>query len=383
MAISKPNILLLRDLAIGSKSLVAYSDLTGREVIAEGSVITQELLQSLTADGVSRVCVIDRTIEAEVASTSRLTPYSPVRLRQLQTRFIACEQLIDHTVERLRRGEVIFTRELEQQSEDYLNELEEDPDPVIAGVIAYQSDLTLARRCVQFSILSMSLAVAQSLPPKEIRELGVAAMMHDWSLFDMPPELRFPHTPKNELQRQDFLRHPIASEGIVNAIRGTTAVQQKLVGQVHELLDGSGYPRGLSLREIHPLSRVLSVAEAFLTLNSPPPGVARVMPCDAIAYLIAGASNGKFAPASVTALLQVVTMYPLGSLVELSDTTVVRVIRGQGSDYGYPIVQSLANPDLIIDLRHSDLFITRPVPASDCDEVRLPDAYKELNTKMT
>jgi HD-GYP domain-containing protein (c-di-GMP phosphodiesterase class II) len=151
------------------------------------------------------------------------------------------------------------------------------------------------------------------------------------------------------------------------------------VSQVHELMDGSGYPRRLTANGLHPCSRVLCVADAYLTMTSPPKGCPRIVPCDAVAYLIYGASQGKYSPKAVTGLLQAVTLYPLGSIVELSDTTKARVIRANGKDYGYPIVESLAETSRVINLKQSGLFVTRPIPSSEFHEVRLPETYKELN----
>ncbi len=391
MSNTPTSTILLADLVIGSTSKVSLVDLTGREVIAQGAVVTLALVESIRQEGVTRVCVapsrdqpspsVDPTPSVQSTSLAQCA-YSPERIQRLGEKFGACEQIVDRLIERLESGEPVFSREVESQVDEYVEELAADPDPVIAGVLQHQRDLTLSRRCVQFSVLSMAIGMSQKLQPLEIRDLGIAAMMHDASLFLLAPAVRFPHLPMSEVQRQDYLRHPITSELLLEKVRGITPVQRRLVSQVHEFLDGSGFPRGLSAAELHPLSRVLSTAEGYLTLTSPPTGHPRIMPCDAIAYLIASASKGRYAPGSVSALLRAVTLYPLGSVLELSDTTQVKVIRSNGNDYGYPIVQSIADPDCVIDLRYSELFITRPVPARDHDEARLPDAYKELNSSL-
>lgn len=379
----------LDDLVIGSTALVELLDENGRVMIPQGMLITAALIENVRRGGVivlhvpgihdpTIASVQDSVSSADAVEGYGKLPYAPSRVQRLQERFHACEQLIDQLSGALRQGETIYGRELEEHVDAYTEELLEDPDAVIASALQYQSDLTLARRCVQLSLLGMAMAIVQKRQPREVQELGTAALMHDWSLFSLVPEARFPHFRMSEPLRQAYTRHPLASEALLFNVRGTTAVQRCCVAQVHELLNGTGFPRGVSGREIHPLARILSVADGFLTLTSPPNGFVRILPCDAVAYLIAGASKGRYAPAAVTALLEAVTLYPIGSILELNDATLVRVIRSNGSDFGYPVVQLLSEPQEVIDLRASELFVTRPV--SEHDEARLPDAYKELNS---
>ncbi len=385
--------LRLDDLVIGSTSQVGFTDVTGRLVIPVATVITQSLVDEIRLDGVTLLQIvtsgespgeapesIPTPLEIADTASQKLLPYSAERVARLQEKFYACESLVDQLVDSLQQGIPINVREAEQEISDYANELASDPDPVIAGALVFQSDLTLARRCVQFSVLSMAIALSQKLQPSDVHDIGIGALMHDWSLFLLPKNARFPHLPMDAAMRLEYSKHPLTSESLLKNFRGSTETQRTIVAQVHELLDGSGFPRGISGRQFHPLAKIASVADSYLTLTSPPPGVTRVIPCDAMAYLIAGASKGRFAPAAVTAMLEAVTLYPLGSTLELSDTTLVRVIRGNAGDYGYPIVQAIANPERVIDLRNSHLFITRPVASSDYDEARLPDAYKELNS---
>lgn len=389
--------LRIDQLVVGSVSKASLVDVTGRKLIARGTTITLALIDDIRRDGVTFLEVVAETagkVDAPETNASltqttksgaieqqRLQPYSTERIEQLEAKFNTCQQLVGYMIGALHSGEKVDAREAEHEINDYAEELADDPDPVVAGALAFEPNLTLEKRCVRFSILCMAVGAAQKLNPTEIQDLGMAALMHDWSLFDAPPEARFPRSDMTEEERYHFSKHPLASESLLRKIRGTTEVQRIVVAQVHELLDGSGYPHGISGRRVHPLSRIASVAEGFLALTSPPPGAARVIPCDAIAYLIAAASKGQYSPASVSALLEATTLFPLGSILELSDTTQVRVIRANPGKYGYPIVQVVSKPDVVIDLSQSELFITRPVASTTYDEIRLPDAYKELNSK--
>jgi HD-GYP domain-containing protein (c-di-GMP phosphodiesterase class II) len=225
----------------------------------------------------------------------------------------------------------------------------------------------------------MAIAQHMDIPSCELRDLGSAALVHDWSLFDLPAESRFPHQGMSDEIRAQYCRHPLTTVEMLSTVRDIAAEIKLFVSQVHELLDGSGFPSKLNASGLHPASRILCVADTYLTMTSPPKGCPRIIPCDAVAYLVNGVAQGKYSPKAVIGLLHAVTLYPIGSIVELSDTTKARVIRANGKDYGYPIVESLVDTSRIISLKDTDLFVTRPIPSIEYREVRLPDAQKELN----
>jgi len=106
-----------------------------------------------------------------------------------------------------------------------------------------------------------------------------------------------------------------------------------IVNQVHERVDGSGYPRGLHINLIHPLARVLNVVDTYLSLIDPGPGRPAILPHDAIGFLLHEGARGRFEALPMQALLTTVTLFPIGSRVELDDGRKATVIRRDGAHY--------------------------------------------------
>ncbi len=63
--------------------------------------------------------------------------------------------------------------------------------------------------------------------------------------------------------------------------------------EVHEQVDGSGYPRGLRKEQLSQGGKILNLIEAYLSLTDFRSGVG-LIPADAIAYLIKQTSHGVF-----------------------------------------------------------------------------------------
>jgi len=82
--------------------------------------------------------------------------------------------------------------------------------------------------------------------------------------------------------------------------------------------------------------------------------------------------EGKVEPACVRALLRLLSLFPLGSLVALSDGSVAQTFRANGEDFNNPIVAVLLNaqgerlePDdesVLLDLAQSELTIVQTLP---------------------
>jgi HD-GYP domain-containing protein (c-di-GMP phosphodiesterase class II) len=138
--------------------------------------------------------------------------------------------------------------------------------------------------------------------------------------------------------------------------------------QMHERCDGTGYPRQRKAEEIHLLARIASVADAFVALVAPRPHRSGLLSYYAIAKLLKDASAGKFDANVVRHLLQVVSLFPLGSYVELNDNRVGRVLRAS-ERYDRPVIElwdrgSIDPPGAIVDLsQEPNLRIMRPLPA--------------------
>ena len=313
-------------------------------------------------------------------SRPSLRSYPRHKVERLEKLYHRSLETVDRLIDGLIAGQTPPIREADPVIDAYLKELADDADVVVAGSLQYEANLDLAQRCLQFSTLSLAVGTRTELAPSQLRELGRAALVHDWGLFQLPPEARFPHQAMSDEQREAYQRHPLRAETIIRSIRDASFSLAVLVAQVHETMNGSGFPRRLQGNDIHPLARLLGVIDTYLMLTAPPPGHPRIVPCDAVAFLLQGVRSGQYAPTAVSALLETVTLYPIGSLIELSDASQARVVRTNGRDYGYPIVERIDDPGEWVDLKRDSLFVTRPVLVPEYNEVRLPEAFTDLSS---
>ncbi len=113
----------------------------------------------------------------------------------------------------------------------------------------------------------------------------------------------------------------------------------------------------------------------ILTLVEPNQSQPAYVPSDAIAYMVNHTNSGSFDRDCMKAFLNAVSIYSVGSKVELDDHRSATVLRSSGNDPLRPIIRIDDGTDTIIDLRQSENYVARPIVEPDFPHRRrLPKA---------
>jgi HD-GYP domain-containing protein (c-di-GMP phosphodiesterase class II) len=183
--------------------------------------------------------------------------------------------------------------------------------------------------------------------------------------------------------RLEITKHPIYSLEILERITLLPRIAPLVVYQVHERPNGQGYPRGRSGKHIHPFAKMVAVADTYTALRSVRPFRPPLSPYAAMECVIRQARDRHVEPDVVRALLRIQSLFPLGSYVTLSDSSVACVLRSNGDEYTKPIVQHVQDAEgnsieadddaALIDLLDSRLSIRQALPTPGTTEVGLSE----------
>ncbi|MEK6259477.1 MAG: HD domain-containing phosphohydrolase [Planctomycetota bacterium] len=218
--------------------------------------------------------------------------------------------------------------------------LTDDIDSAVALATQPLYDSYPVRHSVQSSLLSMALGIESGLPEDELLAMGLGALVHDVGMLLMPARLIGAEA-INDRDRRELVKHPQHAVAALEQSAQAPVGSLYVAAQMHERLDGSGYPLGLHGGEIHRLSRLAMVVDAFLAMIAPRPYRPPHDPYRAVEELLFAAHRGRFDPAAVRILLRVVSLFPVGSCVWLSDGRVARVQRGNRHSVDRPVVVAL------------------------------------------
>lgn len=259
-----------------------------------------------------------------------------------------------------------------------------DMDGVLAQRLSGCPDSQLARHCLRMAQWSMAIAIEMGLNADNVGKIGVTALLHDWGMLRVSEAVRHADHPLTQMERLELQRHVSYSVDLLERIEGLPTLVPLVSYQVHEKLDGTGYPRRKLEPSIHLFARILHVADDFVTLTAPNGWRPAVLPYAAMAGMLRQ-DFGRAADVSVLrAFLRAAGLFPPGSHVRLSDGSIAIVLRAQGDAYTQPIVRIITDaagqsldPDhseAIVALTESPLRIVAALPTPGEQELTaIPD----------
>lgn len=294
----------------------------------------------------------------------------------------ATSESLDSMMREAARGKNLNGRQITQLAASYLTDMTEDSEQVLSVALDAEKR-GLGEHSLQTSLLAMAVAVELGLNEENVRLVGVCGLVQDWGMTKVPSEVLKAPGRLGPVEFHEIKKHPVHSLDLLERIAGIPGVVPLVAYQIHERPNGTGYPRGRKGNAIHLFARILHVADAYTALTTPRVFRPALTPYAAMECLVRQSSQKTVDPKVVTALLDVLSLFPIGSFVALSDGSVAQVLRPNKGKFTQPIVQVVRDrqgqrvaggDESLIDLAASELSIAQAVPTPGKGEIGLsPD----------
>ena len=283
-------------------------DKNGNIILESGSVVSDDGLERLHANGGGEVLIVDDRLSDVLVSPV----FSPELEGQATNALI---QLIDGC-----RNASQIPLELLQPAQQAIRGMIRELFPEALGEInpggCFSLDEFPSVQPVKVAGLCLLLGKRLGYEVSELIDLGMAALLKDIGYVLLPPGLAELENPTEEQQR-DITRHPTLGAELIDANVALGAEAVDAVLQHHEQWDGTGYPRGLKRDEIAPFAAIVSMANAYYELVSVRPDQPAMMPHEAMEYVMAF-SGELFRPDLVQMVTRQIPLYPTGLMVKLN-----------------------------------------------------------------
>lgn len=144
-----------------------------------------------------------------------------------------------------------------------------------------------------------------------IRDIGIAAQLHDLGNESIAPALLSQSTCYSADERKQMQAHVVAGVGALTGVLGprrehsALGLAYEIIAGHHEHFDGSGYPAGVRGEEIPLAARLLAVADTYTAMTSPRPHRAAHAASEALATIKSG-EGSLFDPRVVQAFVEIV-----------------------------------------------------------------------------
>jgi putative nucleotidyltransferase with HDIG domain len=178
---------------------------------------------------------------------------------------------------------------------------------------------------VSFSILLMLFAKSMGLSRELINDMGIGGLLHDIGKTLTPDAIL---NKPGKLTEEEFIimkRHVVDSRLILEKTKGISQVSMDIAAQHHEKIDGSGYPHGLKGEQISVYGQMAAIVDIYDAITADRCYHSAKEPAEALKLLLKFTGT-HLNHGLVHQFVQAVGIYPVGSLVLLSNQHLATVI---------------------------------------------------------
>ena len=190
-------------------------------------------------------------------------------------------------------------------------------------------------------IYSLCMATAFGYNQHQVLEIGIGALLHDVGMLLVPREI---YLKKNKLANDEWyevMKHPILGLHLLEKVERLPEWIPYMAYQCHERENGKGYPKQRSSRLIHNYAKICAVADMYEAFSSPRPYREAYIPYKAMELVIKASKQGLLSGELVKSFVQFMSLFPVGSVVELSNRCTGKVVRNNPNSPSKPVVSVL------------------------------------------
>jgi len=233
---------------------------------------------------------------------------------------------VDDMLNRIRNLERVTEKEIEETVSSLIEKVEEKKVDAVRLVLTNSSNAkTHAKSAVNSGLLAITVGISLNRPRHKLFQLCSGALLHDVGMQRVPQEIIALDRELDQQELKTLKTHPVYSYRIINRELQLSDEIGQIALQHHERWDGEGYPQGLKGTEIMFEARIVSVADAFEAMVSERPWRNSMIGYEAMRSILSD-NQRRFDPEIVKIFIRAMGLYPVGSLVLLSDGSIGRVI---------------------------------------------------------
>jgi len=325
-------IVNVKQLPNGAKLAEEVYTSLGGLLFTKGTPLYEKEIEFLEAFMIEQVQVEDMDVSlaeptAPIQAEEKRTPKVTVKVVKpvFQEHFNQAVSKLKNLMIRVEGGDNIPVMEVREVVSPILAQFQEQPQILLSlrrfsGMDAYAYEHAIA-----VGIISYMIAKWTKVPEKEWMQVALAGTLMDIGktkidrrIIQKPGKL----TPD---EFEEMKKHTVYGYQIIKASHGLSEGVALAALQHHEREDGSGYPLGLPGSKLHLYSKIVAVADVYHAMCSD-----RVYQKGQSPYLVVEQlvqdSFGKLDPTIVHTFVNGITEFAVGTLVELSDGTLGKIV---------------------------------------------------------
>lgn len=360
---AKPGMTVAKDIIVEDGGIIA--------LVRPGTVLTEQNIRRISECGVSSMYVIESWEDLLLPEKAGYTG-SDFAFSVPKSKPVISDQLRDEAMQSLKEifsYDFVHSRDtheslkiikhLDNVTEKLVGSLMGDHRTLVNIVDLKSYDEYTYHHSLSVAVLSIAVAQSYGMSKSELVRIGKSAMMHDIGKTSVPLDIIHKELKLDADELAIVKNHSRAGYDYLSRANIVDGDICAAVLSHHEKFDGTGYPNGLKGDEIPLWSRIIAVADVYDALTSNRPYRQPMQPAEAVEYIMGGAGS-FFDYDVVKAFTKRLEPYPVGSMVELSDSQTAVVMDTQHPTRPIiKIVKTGETVDLFNDKTRLNIVINR------------------------
>jgi len=197
---------------------------------------------------------------------------------------------------------------------------------------------------VNVTLLVLLLAQRVGLDEETVSQAAEAALLHDVGKTRIPVSILKKPAALNEREREVIEQHPRWGAEMLLEVPGLSALSPTVALEHHVSFDGGGYPELAEGETPHLLSQLVSVCDVYEAITGARAYRSPAPPDEACLVLAEKAGKGLH-PDLVKAFVNMVTFFPVGSVVRTDRGEVGVVVETDSADPLHPTMVLVRSED--------------------------------------
>lgn len=289
----------------------------------------------------------------------------------IEPRYDELANALQHAFQSFTDGRDVDVRQVREGVREIAGSLQRNADAVMWLLRLKQRDEYSFDHAMDVSVNMILLGSHIGWRDHKLHDLGMAGLMQDVGKVQLPSELLTKRDVLTDDERTAVRSHVASSLEILYSQADLPQDVVMIVARHHERWDGSGYPLGLRFEQIGTAAEIAGLSDAFCAMLRDKPYRSALGHQEALEEL--HALRGKqFGPTLMEQFVQCVGLYPIGTMVELSNGEVGVVIQQNRVQRARPRVVIMLDDDKspvreyrVVDLRderHAALRVRKALP---------------------
>ena len=305
------------------------------------------------------------TVTARTSSTHTVPLENELQRARALVR--EANQSIANLVATAKNGSSLDMGSLEDIVERMSDSISRNPDALISLCMIKSKDDYTNMHAVSVGILMLAFARAMDKDQDQMKQMGMGGMCLDIGKCMLPHKILTKQAKLTNDEYEKVKAHVAYSYQILSDAHHTSKTLLQIATQHHERYDGTGYPRGLDYREISEAGQMAAIADCYDAMTSTRCYQKAGHPTDTLKSMV-GMRNTQFDEKLLSDFVRCVGIYPVGTLLALSNGKLAVVVEQNAEHLLTPFVRT------IYDLRKRAYTV-----ASDLD---LHDAGKTQGIRV-